>query len=109
MKDSQLMQGFETPSDLDKQTPQLVLREFCVVLGVLNDFGVEVALVGELHDDAKHVNNSTYYRKLVALSMKDSLYAMTLGWFIDANILTSLSAFYFSLYVRLFIFTFLMA
>lgn len=67
------MQGFETAGDLDKETPQLILRELCVVLGMLDDFGVEVTLVGELHDDAKHVNSMLYYKKFVALSMKDSL------------------------------------
>jgi hypothetical protein len=64
---------------LDEQTPQLVLRKLCVVLGMLDNLGVEVALVGELHNDAKHVNSMLYYRKFVALSMNDSLYAMTLG------------------------------
>ena len=52
MKDVKIMEGFQSFSDLDKNSPDLLFVKVAFFLFVLCDFLVEIAAVGKFHDNA---------------------------------------------------------
>ena len=97
VEDIEGVESFESYDCLYENAPYLIFLEQFFLLFVVYYFLIKVAVICELHDDARY--DMLYHRFLP--SRKTSLYAMMLLFLRLASILTSLSAFSIYFSVRL--------
>lgn len=102
MEDLAVVQGFEASRQLDERVPDLILSELSCLLFVILYLVVDITTLSELHDNTKRARSLIEECFLICddifvAGKVKKLRSSRITYLMEARILTSFSAFCFSL------------